>query len=96
MKLVRYFEGGKLVVGEIKVTGLLKKMIEVSYLRPDIDPSLIGCLERISKQGYTEVLWPREFDGGTAEEIVQIKPGSKYFWPAIDHNIGMYGYGVEN
>ena len=96
MKLVRYFDGGKVVVGEVKTIGLLKKRIEASYLRPDIDPSLIRCLKRISEQGYVEVLWPRLFEGGRAEEIVQIKPGSKYFWPAINDTIGLYGYGVEN
>ena len=95
MRIVRYLDetGNKLTIGEVTVSGL---KIEVSFLRPDINSDLIQYLKKVSEQGYVEVLWPREFEGGIAEEIVQIKPNSKYFWPSLRENLSFWGYTLEN
>jgi len=96
MKIVRYINenGDKLIIGEVTVSGLSKK-IEVSYLQPDIDLRLIHFLADVCERGHVEVLWPRQIEGGVEEVMVQIKPGSKYFWPSLDHNISAYGYTIE-
>ncbi len=97
MKIVRYIDdsGTKITIGEVTVSGLINKKIEVSYLRPDIGADLIQYLKKVAEQGYAEVLWPRQIEGGVAEDVVQIKPGSRYFWPAVDHNISLWGYTLE-
>jgi len=94
MKVVKYFDTGKVIIGEISIKGMPKKM-EVSYLRPDVDGLLVRFLAMVLADKYVTVLRPRQIEGGVSEDLVQVKFGDKLFWPSLDHSIGIIGYHLE-